>query len=75
MADYSNRSLFNEVALDMTTISSEIEERKTILNIAADNNVILTEEVVSLLGRRLEAIPQKIGYTQALQYFINEAVL
>lgn len=69
MADYSNRSLFNEVALDMTTISSEIEERKTILNIAADNNVILTEEVVSLLGRRLEAIPQKIGYTQALQYF------
>ena len=69
MADYSNRSLFNEVVLDMTTISSEVEERKTILNIAADNNVILTEEVVSLLGRRLEAIPQKLGYKQALQYF------
>lgn len=69
MADYSNRSLFNEVVLDMTTISSEVEERRTILNIAADNNVILTEEVVSLLGRRLEAMPQKVGYKQALQFF------
>ena len=69
MADYSNRSLLNEVVLDLSTISSEIEERKTILNIAADNNVILTEETVNLLGRRLEAIPQKLGYRQALQYF------
>lgn len=69
MADYSNRSLFNEVVLDMTTISAEVEERRTILNIAADNNVILTEEVASLLGRRLEALSQKLGYKHALQYF------
>lgn len=69
MPDFSNRSLFTEVALDMTTISTEVEERKQILNTAADNNVLLTEEVVSLLGRRLEAIPQKLGYKQALQYF------
>ncbi len=69
MADYSNRSLFTEVALDMTTISSEVEERKQILNTAADNKVLLTEEVVNLLGRRLEAISQKLGYKQALQYF------
>lgn len=69
MADYSNRSLFNEVALDMTTIATEVEERRLILNLAASNNVILTEEVISLLGRRLEAIPQKMGYKQALQYF------
>lgn len=69
MADYSNRSLFNEVVLDITTISPEVDERRAILNIAAENNVILTEEVVSLLGRRLEAIPQKLGYRQALKYF------
>ena len=69
MSDYSNRSLFNEVALDMTSIATEMDERRKILNIAADNNVILTEEVVSLLGRRLEAIPRKMGYKQALQYF------
>ena len=71
MADYSNRSLFNEVVLDMTTISTEVEERRQILNMAAEHNVILTEEVISLLGRRLEAIPQKLGYKQALQYFTN----
>lgn len=69
MADYSNRSLFTEVALDMTTISTEVEERKNILNMAADNNVVMPEEIVSLLSRRLEAIPQKMGYKQALQYF------
>jgi len=67
--DYSNRSLFTEVALDMTTISTEMQERRRILNVAADNNVVLTEDTVSLLGRRLEAIPQKMGYRQALQYF------
>lgn len=69
MADYSNRSLFTEVALDMTTVSIEIEERRNILNMAADNNVVMSEEIVSLLSRRLEAIPQKMGYKQALQYF------
>ncbi len=69
MPDYSNRSLFTEVALDMSTISTEVEERRNILNMAADNHVILSEEIVSLLSRRLEAIPQKMGYKQALQYF------
>lgn len=69
MADYSNRALFNEVALDMSTLSAEVLERRQILNAAADNHVILTEEVVSLLGRRLESNPQKMGYKQALQYF------
>ena len=69
MVDYSNRSLFNELALDMTPIPSEIVERRQILNTAAENKVILNEEVICLLGRRLEAIPQKMGYKQALQYF------
>lgn len=69
MADYSNRSLFTEILLDMTTITIEVEERKQILNTAADNNVLLTEEIVSVLGRRLEALSQKLGYKQALQYF------
>lgn len=69
ITDYGNRSLFTEIALDMTTISTEIEERRKILNIAADNNVIMSEEIISLLSRRLEAIPQKMGYKQALQYF------
>lgn len=69
MVDYSNRSLFTELALDMTPISSETVERRQMLNAAAENKVILNEEVVSLLGRRLEAIPQKIGYKQALLYF------
>ncbi len=69
MADYSNRSLFTEVALDMTTVSTEVEERRNILNIAAANNVVMTEEIKSLLSRRLEAISQKMGYKQALQYF------
>lgn len=69
MADYSNRSLFTEVALDMTTVSTEVEERRNILNMAADNKVIMSEEIISLLSRRLEAIPQKMGYKQALQYF------
>ena len=69
MADYSNLSLFTEVVLDMSTISTEVEERRNILNMAADNHVIMSEEIVSLLSRRLEAIPQKMGYKQALQYF------
>ena len=69
MSDYSNRSLFIEVALDMTTIFTEVEERRRILNLAADNNVVMTEEIISLLSKRLEATPQKIGYKQALQYF------
>lgn len=69
IVDYGNRSLFTEIALDMTTIPTEMEERRYILNIAAVNNVILTGEVISLLGRRLEAIAQKFGYRQALQYF------
>ena len=67
-ADCSNRSFFTEVALYMTTISTEVEERRNILNMAADK-VIMSEEIISLLSRRLEAIPQKMGYKQALQYF------
>ena len=66
MADYSNRSLFTEVALDMTTVSTEVEERRNILNIAAANNVVMTEEIKSLLSRRLEAISQKMGYKLSL---------
>ena len=69
MADYGNRSLFMAVSSYMTTISQEVKERRELLNAAADNHVILTEETVSLLGRRLEAMPKTLGYRQALQYF------
>lgn len=71
MADYSDRNLFTEIALEMNSVESEMRDRREYLDIASRHHVALTEEVVLQLGRRLENLPKQMTYQSALIYFTS----
>lgn len=69
MKSYSNADLFMNIVLRMTSVKSEMEERRVCLNEAAQKNVKLTENIEVLLGNRLENIAKQSGYHEAIKYF------
>lgn len=66
---YSNADLFTQIVLHITTVKSEMEERRVCLNEAAIHNVKLTESIQVTLGNRLENIAKQSGYHEAIKYF------
>lgn len=69
MAGYSDRDLFTEVALYMSTIQPQIEERRECLRLAAEHHVTLTEDTEVMMGSRLENIAKQQGHHEAIKYF------
>lgn len=69
MNGYSNADLFTEVAMYMTSVKTEIEERRYCLNEASHKNVKLSENVEVVVGNRLEKIAEQNGYHEAIKYF------
>lgn len=66
---YSNADLFTEVAMYMTTVKTEMEERRYCLYEASQRNVKLSENVEVVVGNRLENIAKQNGYHEAIKYF------
>ena len=58
-----------QMALDMTEISMEMEERSFCLKEAVKNHVVMREAVQTTVAKRLEAIAAKYNATSALKYF------
>lgn len=68
-AGYSDRDFFTEVALYMSPIQPQIEERRECLRMAATHHVTLTEETEIRMGSRLENIAKQQGHREAIKYF------
>lgn len=66
---YSNADLFTEVVMYMTTVKTEMEERRYCLSEASHRNVKLSENVEVVVGNRLENIAKLKGYHEAVKYF------
>ena len=66
---YSNADLFTEVAMYMTSVKTEMDERRYCLNEASLKNVKLSENVEVVIGNRLENIAKQSGYHEAIKYF------
>ncbi len=66
---FSNADLFTEVAMYMTTVKTEMEERRYCLCEASLRNVKLSENVEMVIGNRLENIAKQSGYHEAIKYF------
>lgn len=66
---FSNADLFTQVAMYMTPVSTEMEERRYCLNEAAKRNVRLAANVEVVISNRLEKIAQERGYHEAIKFF------
>ncbi len=69
LTSYGNADLFTEIAMHMTTVKTEREERSYCLNEAGKRNVKLTDSVEVVVGNRLESIAKQNGYHEAIKYF------
>lgn len=69
MTGYANSDLFAEIAMYMTTVKTEMEERRYCLNQAARHHVTLSETVEVVVGNRLEKIAETAGFHEAIKYF------
>ena len=69
LQSFSGNELVESMAVDMTTVATEIEVRRYCLNEAAKRNVVLCERIALLVKNRLEAIARQNGVTSALRYF------
>lgn len=65
----TGHELIEHMALDMTEIQSEMEERSYCLKEAARRHVVMREGVQSTLAGRLVAIANKYNETSAMKYF------
>lgn len=65
----SSNELIEQMALDMTEIDSEMDERSYCLKEAARRNIPIGEGVGSTLASRLVKIAEKYNETSALKYF------
>ena len=66
---YSNADLFTEVAMYLTAVKTEMEERRYCLYEASLRNVKLSENVEVVIENRLENIAKQSGYHEAIKYF------
>ena len=69
LKSFSNADLFTEVAMYMTSIYIEMEERRYCLNEAAKRNVRLAANVEVVISNRLEKIAHEKGYHEAIKFF------
>lgn len=68
-SNYGTNELIESMAADISEITAEMDIRRYCLKYAARQNVLLTEAAESMVARTLQALPAKMGYTSALQYF------
>ncbi len=69
LTSYGNADLFTEIAMYMSSVKTEMEERCYCLNEAGKRNVKLSEPVEVVMGNRLESIAKQSGYHEAIKYF------
>lgn len=68
-SNYGTNELIESMATDISEITAEMDIRRYCLRYAAQQNVLLTEAAESMVARTLQALPARMGYTSALQYF------
>ena len=69
LTNYTNADLFTEIARHITSVKTEIEERRYCLNEAAKHHVQLSESIEVIIGNRLENIAKQSGAHEAIKYF------
>ena len=68
-SNYGTNELIESMAADISEITAEMDIRRYCLRYAARQNVLLTEAAESMVARTLQSLPERMGYTSALQYF------
>ena len=69
LTNYTNADLFTEIAMHITSVKTEMEERRYCLNEAAKHHVQLSESIEVIIGNRLENIAKQSGAHEAIKYF------
>ena len=69
LTNYTNADLFTEIAMYITSVKTEMEERRFCLNEAAKHHVQLSESIEVIIGNRLENIAKQSGAHEAIKYF------
>jgi len=68
--NYGTNELIEQIACDLTEITSDMEVRKYCLKTAADMGVRLTNSTEGQLAKSLTELPQRVGYPSTLtRYF------
>lgn len=67
--NYGTNELLEMMAGDISEITAEMDIRRYSLKYAAQQNVLLSEAAESMVAKTLLALPERMGYTSALQYF------
>lgn len=67
--NYGTNELIESMAGDISEITAEMDIRRYCLRYAARQNVLLSEAAESMVAKTLQALPERMGYTSAMQYF------